>query len=83
MCCSTLKTGKILFILGIYLLQLGKKTYFLSLGTIPVIGVSFIGRKITECDYFSLLLQYLEAILRKFKTGSLNYTQWETNSIGF
>ena len=48
MCCSTLKIGKILFILGIYLLQLGKKTYFLALGTIPVTGVGFIARKITE-----------------------------------
>ena len=47
MCCSTLKIGKILFILGIYLLQLGKKTYFLALGTIPMTGVGFIGRKIT------------------------------------
>ena len=28
MCCSTLKIGKILFILGIYLLQLGKNILF-------------------------------------------------------
>ena len=48
MCCSTLRIGKILLILGIYLLQLGKKTYFLALGTIPVTGVGFIARKITE-----------------------------------
>ena len=50
MCCSTLKIGKILFILGIYLLQLGKKHTFLilALGTIPVTGVGFIARKITE-----------------------------------
>ena len=58
MCCSTLKIGKILFILGIYLHQLGKKTYFLALGTIPVIGVGFIGRKITEMVPIHCLLQY-------------------------
>ena len=46
MCCSTLKIGKI-FILGIYLLQLGEKTSFLALGTIPVTGVGLIARKIT------------------------------------
>ena len=27
--------------------SIGKKTYFLSLGTIPVTGVGFIARKIT------------------------------------
>ena len=27
--------------------SIGKKTYFLALGTIPVTGVGFIGRKIT------------------------------------
>ena len=38
--------GKILFILGIYLLH-RQITYFLALGTIPVTGVGFIARKIT------------------------------------
>ena len=28
--------------------SIGKNTYFLALGTIPVTGVGFIGRKITE-----------------------------------
>ena len=51
MCCSTLKIGKILFILGIYLLQLLKKTYFLALGMIPVTGVGYIARKITVCNH--------------------------------
>ena len=53
MCCSTLKIGKMLFILGIHLLQL-VKTYFLALGTIPETGVGlpetgvgFLVRKIT------------------------------------
>ena len=52
----TLKIGKILFMLGFFLLQLGKKTYFLALGTIPVTGVGFIAIKITDigqrCTFF-------------------------------
>ena len=30
----------------------GKKTYFLALGTIPVTGVGFIARKITEQGFY-------------------------------
>ena len=47
MCCSTLKIGKI-FILGFFFASIGKKTYFLALGTIPKKGVALIARKITE-----------------------------------
>ena len=36
---------------GIFLLQLGEKTYFLTLGMITVTGVGFIGKKITEGLY--------------------------------
>ena len=36
---------------GIFLLQLGKKTYFLTFGTITVTGVGFIEKKITEGLY--------------------------------
>ena len=39
--------GKFPLILGIFLALIGKKRYFLALGTIPVNGVGFIGRKIT------------------------------------
>ena len=39
--------GKLPLILGIFLALIGKKRYFLALGTIPVNGVGFIGRKIT------------------------------------
>ena len=62
MCCSTLKIGKILFILGIYLLQLGKKTYFLALGTTPVTGVGFIVRirYILRIFKFSDVLRYFQ-----------------------
>ena len=52
MCCPTLKIGKILFIVGFFLLHLGKKTYFLALGTIPVTGVGFIARKITVQGFY-------------------------------
>ena len=33
---------------GNFFASIGKKTYFLALGTIPVTGVGFIARKITE-----------------------------------
>ena len=36
--------------------SIGKKTYFLALGTIPVTGVSFIGRKNTELCHRHLIL---------------------------
>ena len=42
--------GKLPFILGIFLALIGKKRYFLALGTIPVNGVGFIGRKITAFE---------------------------------
>ena len=44
--------GKLPLKLGIFLALIGKKRYFLALGMIPVNGVGFIGRKITECDDF-------------------------------
>ena len=37
---------------GNLIASIGKKTYFLALGTIPVTGVGFIARKITV-DYNS------------------------------
>ena len=40
-----LEDWEILFILGVYLLQLGKKTYFLAFGTISETGVRFCGEK--------------------------------------
>ena len=40
--------GKFPLILGIFLALIGKKRYFLALGTIPVNGVGFMGRKITD-----------------------------------
>ena len=48
MCYPTLKIGKILFILGTFLLRLGKKTYFLALRMIPVTDVGFIARNISD-----------------------------------
>ena len=33
---------------GIFFASVGKKPYFLALGTIPVTGVGFIARQITE-----------------------------------
>ena len=33
---------------GNFFASVGKKTYFLALGTIPVTGVGFIARKITD-----------------------------------
>ena len=39
MCSSTLKIGILLFIFGNLFASIGKKTYFLDLGTIPVTGV--------------------------------------------
>ena len=48
MCCSTLKIWKILFILGFVFSSIGEKTYFLALGMIPIKGVCFTARKVTE-----------------------------------
>ena len=36
--------------------SIGKKTYFLALGTTPVTGVGFIARKITDVEYNSCFL---------------------------
>ena len=45
--------GKLPLIWGIFLALIGKKRYFLALGTIPVNGVGFIGRKITVSVQFT------------------------------
>ena len=37
--------------------SIGKKTYFLALGTIPVTGVGFVGRKITGSNQKHLRLE--------------------------
>ena len=37
---------------GIFFASIGGKTYFLALGTIPITGVCFIGRKITALTQF-------------------------------
>ena len=43
-------------ILGIFSASVGKKRYFLALGTIPKTGVGFIGRKITELLTFHIMI---------------------------
>ena len=64
MCCPTLMIYKILFIyLYIFLLQLLKKKYFLTLVTITVTGVSFIEKKITEGLYGKMPTNSLHLII--------------------
>ena len=47
--------------------SIGKKTYFLSLGAIPVTGVGFIAIKITDVGPFEIIEQILESeIIFKF-----------------
>ena len=48
---------------GIFLLQLGEKTYFLTLGMITVTGVCFIEKKITEGLYGQMPSNYFFAKL--------------------
>ena len=40
---------------GNFFASIGKKTYLLALGTIPVTGVGFIARKITDKSLVNLL----------------------------
>ena len=41
--------------IGNFFASIGKKTYFLALGTIPVTGVGFIARKNTELQHGHVL----------------------------